>query len=315
MIVTCWTLRCRSEGYILIAVLCILVGAGAVGFHTSLVAREMVAATRNRADLIQAAWRAEDCLARTRALIHATLQTPPTHHDRVPEWAFLDLLEVREVRPRIGTCDVDLQPAGAKLDINAASAETLTGVFGVLGVTGAAADSLVDAILDWIDADDVQRPHGAERGWYQSRRRTGPRNANVADIKELHFVRGLEQFQGMKQLLHVEQGRVSLRHAPRGVLLSLRGLGDAAVARIMEARRTAGNVNLALVAGEITASAEAGLRQHYAELMATTTPDPDAWILTSRAGVGSPLITVVVQVRLVRAGERAAVVRRRTWTE
>jgi hypothetical protein len=38
-------------------------------------------------------------------------------------------------------------------------------------------------------------------------------------------------------------------------------------------------------------------------------------VLTSRASVGSPAITVAVALTLKRAGTRAAIIRRRMWFE
>jgi hypothetical protein len=52
----------------------------------------------------------------------------------------------------------------------------------------------------------------------------------------------------------------------------------------------------------------------YADLVHAATIEPDAWIVQGRATVGSPAVTVVVEVKLVRAGDRAAIVRTRAWT-
>jgi hypothetical protein len=43
--------------------------------------------------------------------------------------------------------------------------------------------------------------------------------------------------------------------------------------------------------------------------------EPDAWLVTARGVTGFPQVTAVLEVRLVRAGARAAIVRRRTWLE
>ncbi len=43
--------------------------------------------------------------------------------------------------------------------------------------------------------------------------------------------------------------------------------------------------------------------------------EPEAWIVRAWAPTGEPPLTQVVEVKLVRAAERAAVVRRRTWIE
>jgi hypothetical protein len=53
----------------------------------------------------------------------------------------------------------------------------------------------------------------------------------------------------------------------------------------------------------------------YAELARATTAVPDAWIIVARGWSGIPRVTADVELRLVRAGWRAAIVRRRTWVE
>ena len=51
---------------------------------------------------------------------------------------------------------------------------------------------IVDAILDWIDEDDEERPLGAERHYYQSLSMPyKPRNARMRNIAELELVAGV----------------------------------------------------------------------------------------------------------------------------
>lgn len=59
-------------------------------------------------------------------------------------------------------------------------------------------DALVDALLDWRDADDLKRLHGAEEREYRAAGRTyGPRNAPFENVHELRYVLGFspERFQ------------------------------------------------------------------------------------------------------------------------
>src|SRR6185503_16833506 len=52
---------------------------------------------------------------------------------------------------------------------------------------------LADALLDWSDADDVARPHGAEHRWYESQRPPRePANRPLATVGELLLVRGID---------------------------------------------------------------------------------------------------------------------------
>jgi len=52
---------------------------------------------------------------------------------------------------------------------------------------------LVDAILDWTDADDDPRPHGAERRWYASQHPAREAaNRPLRSVGELLLVRGVD---------------------------------------------------------------------------------------------------------------------------
>ena len=52
---------------------------------------------------------------------------------------------------------------------------------------------LADAMLDWTDADDDVRPHGAEQRWYAARRPAQmPANRPLATVGELLLVRGVD---------------------------------------------------------------------------------------------------------------------------
>jgi hypothetical protein len=72
--------------------------------------------------------------------------------------------------------------------------------------------------------------------------------------------------------------------------------------------------DLLAFAGELSPAAWQALLARYPDLVRLTTTEPEAWILTARASAGVPAVTVVVEVRLARAGTRAAIVRRRVWT-
>ncbi|MEJ5365501.1 MAG: hypothetical protein WHS86_10390 [Desulfosoma sp.] len=52
-------------------------------------------------------------------------------------------------------------------------------------------DELVDALLDWQDADDLVRLHGAEAEWYLQRGLPPPTNRPFASLCEIQKVRGV----------------------------------------------------------------------------------------------------------------------------
>ncbi len=298
-----------ERGFALLAVLWTLIGVATLALTVQLAARASVGAARNRADAARAAWLAEGCAERGRAAIAAALRASrddASAWDRVPG--------ALSRSPLAEGCDVAARAAGAALDINHADAETLRRLMLHLGARPAEADSLADALLDWRDADGEPRPYGAEAPQYAGRR--PPRNGPLAHPDELLRVRGFGRFAGLDTLLGTEPGRIPLGHAPSAVIASLPGFTPEALARIRDARgRGEAAGDLTAIAAVLSASAREEMRAHLTELNAMTSPQPEAWILTARARKGAPALTAVVELRLVRAGERAAVVRRRTWVE
>ncbi|MBX6332252.1 MAG: general secretion pathway protein GspK [Gemmatimonadaceae bacterium] len=313
--------RAARRGFVLLAVLWVMVGVTALGLALALAARRAIAAARNRRAATAAEWAAEDCLERSRALIADALTAhTSTANDARHDWRTLDgLLRDAPLLTARG-CDIRLRGAGWALDVNAADAEQLARFFTALGVPTWRVDSLVDAVLDWRDPDDVARPAGAERAWYAGQGRRAPRDGPFADVRELARVRGLEVWSGalagLDTLVGVEPGRIDLNRAPLPVLASLPGLGAEALARLAEHRvRGAPVSDVLALSAELSPNARAALVARYADLVRLTTTEPDAWIVTSRARAGQPSITAAIEVRLVRAGTRAAIVRRRTWLE
>jgi hypothetical protein len=207
-------------------------------------------------------------------------------------------------------------PAGARLDVNAADADELRRLFVADGFLAAQADSLTDAVLDWRDADDQPRPGGIESAGYRAAGMEAPRNGPFADVRELARVRGLAAVRGLDTLLTAEPGRVLLDRAPRAVLASLPGFTSEAVARLEEVRSRTGRApELAALADGLSPAGRDVILRAYQDLAGITAPEPDAWIVTARGHAGTPPVAAALEVRLVRAGPRAAIVRRRSWIE
>lgn len=306
---------CR-RGFALVSVLWVLVGVSALALAANLAARDSVASARNRIDLARAGWAAEDCLERARAAIHEALLEAGPEPPGATVWGRMDA-EVAASPLLAGIpCRVEMRATGAALDLNAASDETLHRLLVGVGVGAATADSLVDALADWRDPDDVPRPRGMERAGYAAAGRAQPRNGALADVRELLRVRGWDAVPGVDTLLDVEPGRVPLSHAPPAVVAALPGLGPEAAARVAEMRiRGARIADLAAFAGSLSPSARDEAMRRYPELVGAVATEPESWTLRAAGAVGEPPVTQVVEVKLVRAAERAAVVRRRTWIE
>lgn len=304
------------RAFVLLAVLWVMVGVSTLGVGIALVARRAVATARNRIAARRAAWIAEGCASRAQATIADALGSADEITSDSTTWRSLAFVLHASSLLDDYECNVSVRAAGSTLDINAVDSGTLTRLLRELGTAPAVSDSVVDAILDWRDADDAPRPFGAERSWYAVRHRPIPRDGPFGDIRELDLVRGATTVPGLDTLLGTERGRVSLNDAPLPVIAALPGFTREAVALIAEHRvRRMPLTDLLTFASELSPGARDTLESTFGELMQVTTTTPDAWVLTSRGKSGEPPITEVVELRVVQAGTRAAVVRRRTWIE
>lgn len=315
---------CR-RGFVLLAVLWAMVGVSALGLALALSARNAIRGAENRRASEIAAWTAEGCAEQARVVIAAALGKDSDGRSvdvvtmRDPArtgWRALDEVVADSPLLRSSGCRVMLRAAGSAIDVNAASEELLHDFFTGLVSPSDRADSLTQAILDWRDPDDLPRSSGAERDWYEREGRTPPSNGPLSDPRELRYIRGFDAIGGLDSLLDVEPGRIDLAHAPLPVLAALPGFTSEAVGRVAEGRlRGSPTTDLLVLAAELSPVARTTLVSRYADLARMTVTEPDAWILTSRASAGAPAITEVVELRLVRAGTRAAIVRKRRWAE
>ncbi len=315
--------RFDRRGFALLAVLWIMVGVSALALLANLAARRAVATSANRLSLTRAQWRAEDCLERARAAIADVLAGRASWSlsagSSPAGWGTLDRAVTRSPLLTEAHCDVALRAAGTAVDVNAADAEQLGRLFRAVGLPGPQSDSLTDAILDWRDADDIPRPLGAERAWYDAHHRIPPRNGSFADVRELRRVRGYDEAlalaPSLDTLLSVEPGRIVPDRVPLAVLASLPGIGPEALARVVDWRGRGIPIgNWPVLREALSPDARAMLDARYRDLVRLTTQDPEAWCLTARAVVGeAPSLMATIEVQLVRAGDRAAVVRRHVW--
>lgn len=90
--------------------------------------------------------------------------------------------------------DVSIQDELGKIDINAASEQTLRALFIAAAASVSEAERLTDTLADWRDADDEAHAKGAERAAYEAAGyRYGPRNGPLESTAEL------EQLSGMRR--------------------------------------------------------------------------------------------------------------------
>ena len=81
----------------------------------------------------------------------------------------------------------------SKIPLNQVQADTLRRLIQNTGVRDQQlADTIVDSILDWTDADNIRRPSGAEEEYYRSLPRPyHPKNGPFASLEELLLVKGM----------------------------------------------------------------------------------------------------------------------------
>jgi len=133
----------------------------------------------------------------------------------------------------------------AKIDINAATEPLLRGLFvNVGGVDPATASALVDALLDWKDADDLRRPNGAEDAEYRAAgRKYRPANAPFETTGELQRILGMTPaiFARIGDAITVysRQGGINPLTASRNVLLALPNATPEAVDAYLQQRADA----------------------------------------------------------------------------
>jgi type II secretory pathway component PulK len=304
--------RDRRAGYALLATLWICVGLGALTWLISVNARDAMATSRNRMALNQAGWNAEACLARVREQVRVALELERV---RGPDlfgavWDHVD--RVLLSLPGETGCTLSARPVGARLDVNAAAESTLARLLLAAGLSASGADAAAAAVSDWMDADDVARPLGGERAWYEAHNRDGPSNQPFVHMRELRRVRGLETLARLDSVLDVEPGPIALNHAVPEVLALLPGFTEATVRTMLEARARGTPVN---TFHELTALLDPKAVSASAQLPGIVVFPATAWLVTIRTQVGDPTVTAVREIRLVRGSISTFVARKRAWVE
>ena len=108
---------------------------------------------------------------------------------------------------------------------------------------------IMDAILDWIDADELKKPQGAEREYYLALKRPyRPKNGPLDSLSELLLVKGVDaatfygsdEREGLGNYLTVHsEGRININTAGLPILMSLSPNVDQAMAQAVLDYRSA----------------------------------------------------------------------------
>ena len=299
----------QRRGFTMITILWVMTVASIMVTAAELAGRNAVNAARNRTQLERAFWIAAGCGARARAAIDEALGETASAEAAADAWRVVG--RSSGLVTQSSECDVVLEASGTRLDVNAASEEMITALLRGIGY-GDKVPGMVDALSDWRDSDEVARPAGAEADWYVANVREPPRNAGLRDIRELARVRGFENISAFDTVMTTEPGRVSLATAPVSVLIAVPGITRETAEKIVALQEAGTPIrDPALLAGMISRISGDSLSARFPDVVRSTTPDPDAWILTVRAHSGFPVITAAFRWRLIRQGKRCLVVR--TW--
>ena len=141
-----------------------------------------------------------------------------------------------------------------KLDLNSLTERTrpiLCSLLLGLGVREETAETIADSILDWKDADDLQRLHGAESDYYTT---LNPpyraKNADFDTLEELRMVKGMTpgilfgegSRRGLIEFLtlHSTFKKINASAAPKELLAAVPGISPERADQIIEWRRAAG---------------------------------------------------------------------------
>jgi type II secretory pathway component PulK len=278
--------------------------AAVVAMGAALVGRHAVMEGSVRVELERGRWQALACERRTVATIDSVLSAG-SFDDATRIWRVLPA--ALRGAPLIAGCDVRLEAAGTRLDVNDVDEEMITNELDVIGLKDQA-PALADALEDWIDADDDPRPSGVERPWYESQGRALPRNGPLAAVAELRRVKGFEKIGGLDSIMTTDPGRVSLATAPVAVLMSVPGMTQEAAAAIVDKQLAGTPVpDLLSIVGLLSDAASSALSSRFADAVRATTPDPDAWFVRVFVTRGTPPATVELEWRVIRTGKRCVV--------
>ena len=137
---------------------------------------------------------------------------------------------------------VQLRSETGKVDINSADQRLLQALMVQAPVEAKLQTSLVNAILDWRDADDLVRIEGAEKEEYKDAGLSyRPGNRPFQSVEELQLVLGMNEqvFNWLESLVTVHSGlpKVDLTQAAKEVLLVLPDMDAELIDDYIAARR------------------------------------------------------------------------------
>jgi general secretion pathway protein K len=174
--------RSREQGVALVIVMWVAVILAVVAGSFILERRTEMLVVRNSISMARAQAAADAGVYRAIHDLYRQAVPDVWKRDGTPhEWAF-EGVPVRVV----------VRDESARIDINTASDALLRGLFVSAGLRDDEAGALLDAVLDWRDADPLKRLNGAEDGDYAAAGLSyRPANAPFQAIEEIQLVLGM----------------------------------------------------------------------------------------------------------------------------
>jgi general secretion pathway protein K len=142
------------------------------------------------------------------------------------------------------TLQVSMLDESGKIDINIGNEALMRGLFRSQGTTDEEATALMEAVLDWRDADTIKRPHGAEEAEYAAAGLSyKPANATFQSIEELRLVMGMTPalYQRLAPLITIysRQAGINSQIASREVLRAIPGVTEMQIDEFLKQRELA----------------------------------------------------------------------------
>ena len=142
------------------------------------------------------------------------------------------------------TLRISILDESGKIDINVGNEALMRGLFRSQGATEDEAAILMEAILDWRDADSLKRPRGAEEAEYKAAGLSyKPANATFQSIEELRLVLAMTAALYQRIAPHItiysRQGGINSQIASREVLRALPGVTELQIDEYLKQRELA----------------------------------------------------------------------------
>jgi hypothetical protein len=305
------TVATRRPGFVLVTILWATATASMLAGMAAVAARYGYAASRNRIAAERAHWIAIGCAHHTHAALDEMLgqaTTPQARH------ALISHIPTRSSEIQgidAPKCVVSIEAVGMRLDAYAATLDQLTHLVSPV-VPADSVDAVVSAIAKTLNRGD--RPRGAAEGLPAAGGDTLALRPRVEDVHELLSASGLMNVTRLAALIDVEPGPVTLRFAPRPVLLALPGVTETTADVILRLRVVDSLPDrLVDLLGRLPQGASDTLLASFPEFSRAAVIDPSDWIVRVGAVDGTPAITATVEWRVSLGGRVSIQRQRRLW--